>query len=66
MLGLQVRLVLLLFFGQRLEGGQAPGVWGGDDPDRVPRDRAAVPNWNTLARAISISSPESLPTGGGS
>ncbi|MEW8686694.1 MAG: hypothetical protein AB2556_12845, partial [Candidatus Thiodiazotropha sp.] len=41
--GLQLRLVLLLFFGQSLEGGQAPGVWGGDDLDWVPRDRAAVP-----------------------
>ena len=53
--------VLLFFFGQSLEGDQAPGVWGGNDPDRVPRDLAAIPRWNTLARGISISSPESLP-----
>ncbi|MEW8688804.1 MAG: hypothetical protein AB2556_23550, partial [Candidatus Thiodiazotropha sp.] len=47
LLGLQLRgcyaLVLLLFFGQSLEGGQALGVWGGNNPDRVPRDLAAVP-----------------------
>ena len=43
LLGLQLRLVLLLFFGQSLEGGQALGVWGGNDPDRVPRDLVAVP-----------------------
>ena len=47
LLGLQLRLVLLLFFGQSLEGGQALGVWGGNEPYRVPRDLAASLDWNT-------------------
>ena len=61
LLGLQLRLVLLHFFGQSLEGGQALGSWAATTWIGFQETLRPSLDWNTLAGFISISSPESLP-----
>ena len=60
LLGLHLRLVLLLFIGQSLEGGQAMGVWGGNDPDWVPGDLLAVPRLEYLGQVYLDLQPREL------